>query len=118
MNQYVRLLAATKKRRARAAAVQQPSLDEENASRRARLRELQRWGVDLSLIEATLAQSPLQRIANMERQLRFVRQLQRARREQEAVLPLLESTLLLRAQRQGERDDNGASAAIEKEVGP
>jgi len=54
------------------------------AQRRARLRELQRGGVDLSLIEATLAQSPLQRIANMEQQLRFVRQLQQARREQES----------------------------------
>jgi hypothetical protein len=53
------------------------------AQRRARLRELQREGVDLSLIEATLAQSPLQRIANMERQLRFVRQLQQARRQHE-----------------------------------
>lgn len=54
------------------------------ARRRARLRALQREGVDLSLIEATLAQSPLQRIANMERQLMFVQQLQRAKREQEA----------------------------------
>ena len=52
------------------------------AQRRARLRELQRGGVDLSLIEATLAQTPLQRIANMERQLRFVQALQRAGREQ------------------------------------
>lgn len=52
------------------------------AARRVRLRELQRGGVDLSLIEATLAQTPLQRIANMERQLRFVQGLQRAGREQ------------------------------------
>ena len=52
------------------------------AARRVRLRELQRGGVDLSLIEATLAQTPLQRIANMERQLRFVQALQRAGREQ------------------------------------
>ena len=54
------------------------------AQRRVRLHELQRGGVDLSLIEMTLAQTPLQRIANMERQLRFVRRLQQARREQEA----------------------------------
>ena len=54
------------------------------ARRNARLRELRREGVDLSLIEATLAQSPLQRIANMERQLRVVHCLQRARRQQEA----------------------------------
>jgi hypothetical protein len=40
--------------------------------------------VDLSLIETTLAQTPAVRIANMERQLRLVRQLQHARREQEA----------------------------------
>ena len=54
------------------------------AARRVRLRELQRGGVDLSLIEATLAQTPLQRITNMERQLRFVQALQRAEREQGA----------------------------------
>jgi hypothetical protein len=54
------------------------------AQRRARLRELQREGVDLSLVESTLAQSPTQRITNMEQQLRFVRQLQQARREREA----------------------------------
>jgi len=54
------------------------------ARRRARLRALQREGVDLSLIEATLAQSPLQRILNMERQLEFARQLQQAKRQQEA----------------------------------
>ncbi|HWE61513.1 MAG TPA: hypothetical protein VHB98_07365 [Chloroflexota bacterium] len=54
------------------------------AQRRARLRALQREGVDLSLIEATLALSPTARIANMERQLVFVQQLQRAKREQEA----------------------------------
>jgi hypothetical protein len=48
------------------------------AQRRARLRELQCWGVDLSLIEMTLRQSPTERIMNMERQLRLVRQLQQA----------------------------------------
>lgn len=53
------------------------------AARRVRLRQLQRDGVDLSLLEATLAQTPLQRIATMERQLRFVQALQRARRAQE-----------------------------------
>ena len=53
------------------------------AKRRARLRELQR-GVDLPLIEVTFAQTPVQRIANMERQLRFIRRLQQARREQES----------------------------------
>ncbi len=50
------------------------------AHRRARLRELQRWGVDLSLIEMTLRQSPTERITNMERQLRLVRRLQQAAR--------------------------------------
>lgn len=54
------------------------------AQRRIRLRELQRGGVDLSLIEATLALSPMQRIANMERQLHFIQQLQEARRAQES----------------------------------
>jgi hypothetical protein len=48
------------------------------AQRRARLRELQSWGVDLSLIEMTLRQSPTERIMNMERQLQLVRQLQQA----------------------------------------
>jgi hypothetical protein len=61
-------------------ATESPQPASATAQRRARLRELQREGVDLSLIQATLAQSPLQRIANMERQLRFVRQLQQARR--------------------------------------
>ena len=54
------------------------------ARRRARLDELRSWGVDLSLIEATLAQTPAERITNMERQLLVVRQLQQAKREQEA----------------------------------
>lgn len=54
------------------------------AQRRARLRELQRWGVDLSLIEMTLRQSPTERIANMERHLRLVRRLQRAALTQES----------------------------------
>ena len=50
------------------------------ARRYARLRELRREGVDLSLIEANLALTPMQRIANMEHQLRLVRRLERARR--------------------------------------
>lgn len=54
------------------------------AQRRARLRTLQREGVDLSLIEASLALSPTVRVTNMERQLVFVQQLQRAKRRQEA----------------------------------
>ena len=54
------------------------------ALRRARLRELQQWGVDLSLVETTLRQSPTERIVNMERQLRLVRELQRAARAQES----------------------------------
>lgn len=54
------------------------------ARRHARLRELRREGVDLSLIEATLALTPRQRIANMEHPLRLVRRLERARRAQEA----------------------------------
>lgn len=54
------------------------------ARRRARLRALQREGVDLSLIETALAQTPHQRIINMERQLQFVRQLRQARRNHEA----------------------------------
>ena len=41
----------------------------EAARRHARLRELQRWGVDLSLVESTFAQTPTARISNMERQL-------------------------------------------------
>jgi hypothetical protein len=53
-----------------------------STQRWARLRELQRWGVDLSLIEITLRQSPTERITNMERQLRIVRQLQQAARAQ------------------------------------
>lgn len=36
------------------------------------------------LIETNLAQTPSARIANMERQLLLVQQLQRAKREQEA----------------------------------
>ncbi len=51
------------------------------AGRHARLRELQRWGVDLSLVENALAQTPAARIANMERQLVLVRQLQQATRQ-------------------------------------
>ncbi len=50
----------------------------------ARLRELRQWGVDMSLIEATLAQTPAERIANMERQLVLVRQLRQAKRAREA----------------------------------
>ncbi len=61
-----------------------PDAISDSARPRARLRALQREGVDLSLIEATLAQSPLQRILNMERQLEFARQLQQAKRQQEA----------------------------------
>ncbi len=56
----------------------------EAARRNARLRDLQRWGVDLSLVESTLAQTPTARIANMERQLMLVRRLQRATRQSEA----------------------------------
>ena len=56
----------------------------ETARRHARLRELQRWGVDLSLVESTLAQTPTARIANMERQLLLVQQLRQASREREA----------------------------------
>ena len=58
--------------------------DSARSARRARLRELQRWGVDLSLIETTMAQTPAVRIATMERQLLLVRQLRGAKREQEA----------------------------------
>ncbi|HVA90312.1 MAG TPA: hypothetical protein VNL71_10775 [Chloroflexota bacterium] len=46
--------------------------------RQERLRELRRWGVDLSLVEAALARTPSERIHEMERQLAVVRQLQRA----------------------------------------
>ena len=58
--------------------------DSARSARRAQLRELRRWGVDLSLIETTVAQTPAVRIATMERQLLLVRQLQRAAREQAA----------------------------------
>lgn len=42
--------------------------------------------MDLSLIEMTLRLSPTERVANMERQLRFVQQLQQAAREQQRTL--------------------------------
>ena len=58
--------------------------DSARSARRARLRELRHWGVDLSLIETTMAQTPAACIASMERQLLLVRQLQRAAREQAA----------------------------------
>lgn len=57
--------------------------DPARSARHAQLRELRRWGVDLSLIETTMAQTPTVRIVTMERQL-LVRQLQRAKREQAA----------------------------------
>ena len=58
--------------------------DSARSARRARLHELRHWGVDLSLIETTMAQTPAACIASMERQLLLVRQLQRAAREQAA----------------------------------
>ena len=58
--------------------------DSARSARRARLHELRHWGVDLSLIETTMAQTPAVRIATMERQLLLVRQLRGAKREQEA----------------------------------
>lgn len=43
-----------------------------------RLRELEAWGVDLSLIRANLQRTPEERIAQNEGMARLVRELQRA----------------------------------------
>ncbi len=42
-----------------------------------RLRELEEWGVDLSLIDSTLARSPRERIAIMEDRLALIETLRR-----------------------------------------
>ena len=46
-----------------------------------RLRELEAWGVDLSLVWASLQQSPAQRLACMLGVLAFTQELQRAWQE-------------------------------------
>jgi hypothetical protein len=46
-----------------------------------RLRELEAWGVDLSLVWASLQQSPAQRLARMLGVLAFTQELQRAWQE-------------------------------------
>jgi hypothetical protein len=47
----------------------------------ARLRELEAWGVDLSLVWASLQQSPTERLAHMLGVLAFSQELQRAWQE-------------------------------------
>jgi hypothetical protein len=49
-----------------------------------RLRELEEWGVDLSLVWASLQKTPAQRLKHMLDVLRFAQQVQRAWREQRA----------------------------------
>jgi hypothetical protein len=46
--------------------------------RAARLRELEEWGVDLSLIRTALARTPTERILMMEDRLAFIEEMQRA----------------------------------------
>ena len=47
-----------------------------------RLRELEAWGVDLSLVWASLQQSPTERLDHMRCMLAFTQDLQRAWKEQ------------------------------------
>lgn len=49
-----------------------------------RLRELEEWGVDLSLVWASLQKRPEERLEHMLGVLRFSQQFQRAWREQRA----------------------------------
>lgn len=54
----------------------------------ARLRELEAWGVDLSLVRANLQRTPEERIAQNEGMAHLVRELQRAmQRRQGRALP-------------------------------
>lgn len=46
--------------------------------REARLRELEDWGVDLSLIRTALARTPTERILLMEDRLALIKEMQRA----------------------------------------
>ena len=46
--------------------------------REARLRELEEWGVDLSLIRTALARTPTERILMMEDRLALIEEMQRA----------------------------------------
>jgi hypothetical protein len=48
----------------------------------ARLRELEAWGVDLSLVWASLQQSPTERLEHMLGMLAFTQEMQRAWKEQ------------------------------------
>jgi hypothetical protein len=50
----------------------------------ARLRELEAWGVDLSLVWASLQQSPTERLNHMLGMLAFTQEMQRAWKEQRA----------------------------------
>jgi hypothetical protein len=49
-----------------------------------RLRELEAWGVDLSLVWASLQQSPTERLNYMLGMLAFTQEMQRAWKEQRA----------------------------------
>ncbi len=50
--------------------------------RETRLRELEEWGVDLSLIRTALARTPTERIQLMEDRLALIKEMQRAWQEQ------------------------------------
>ncbi len=50
--------------------------------REARLRELEEWGVDLSLIQTALARTPTERILLMEDRLALMEEMRRAWQEQ------------------------------------
>lgn len=51
--------------------------------REARLRELADWGVDLSLIQSSLARTPTERVQRMVGLLRLIEELRRTIREPE-----------------------------------
>ena len=51
--------------------------------REARLRELADWGVDLSLIQSSLARTPTERVQSMVGLLRIIEELRRTIREPE-----------------------------------
>lgn len=50
--------------------------------REARLRELEEWGVDLSLIRTALARTPTQRLLHLQDLLDSIKQMQQAWRRQ------------------------------------
>lgn len=63
-----------------------------------RLRELAVWGVDLSLIQSSLARSPRERLEIMQGRLELIAALKRAagRPKDLMALPQIEATLLMR----------------------